>query len=158
MLASVTDILIDHVRFTDDTTFSASESSDNVQCYHISKSLTALDWTSTYRKYANTAIILSKFARRNEACMVRHVPIQDRNGILFISEEYSYPRYTQQISLVETNLQANKICWSYYCTYGIEASNIQPFTRRSKQWSYGQVQNSIPYPYTVLLTWYSKGY
>ena len=43
MRVSITNSLINHAGFTDDITFSANESSDNVQCYHITKSPTILD-------------------------------------------------------------------------------------------------------------------
>ena len=85
MIASVTDSLIDHVGFTDDITFSASESSDNFQCYHMSKSPTALDWTSAYGKDANTAIILSKLLAEtkslwSDACLSK-VDIEYRSHL-----------------------------------------------------------------------------
>ena len=50
--------LINHVGFTDDVTFGASETSDNLQCYQLAKSPTATDWTAPYFKDEDTAIIL----------------------------------------------------------------------------------------------------
>ena len=58
MKAKIMSTLIHHVGFTDDVTFSESETSDNLQCYHLSKSPTATDWTKAYSKDKDTATIL----------------------------------------------------------------------------------------------------
>ena len=58
MKSKILSTLIDHVRFTDDITFGASETSDNLQCYHLAKSPTATDWTEAYSKDKDTATIL----------------------------------------------------------------------------------------------------
>ena len=74
MRASVTDSLIDHVEFTDDITFSGSESVDSFQYYHMTKPPTALDWTAVYRKDSDTNRILNKLLAEtkpvwSEACI-----------------------------------------------------------------------------------------
>ena len=45
--SNVISSLLHHVGFTNDITFGTSETVDNLQCYHISKSLTTMDWTTT---------------------------------------------------------------------------------------------------------------
>ena len=60
MRDSITDSILEHFRFADDIELSSSDSSDNFQCYHMTKSPTTLDYTAAYRKDTSTNIILSK--------------------------------------------------------------------------------------------------
>ena len=57
MRISITNTVLDVVGFTDDITFSASESSDNFKCYHSTKSPTTVGWTESYALDKSTQII-----------------------------------------------------------------------------------------------------
>ena len=70
MQASVTNILINHVGFTDDVTFSASELSDSFQCYHMKTSPTNLDWIAAYQLEYNTNKILTRLLAKKKPVWV----------------------------------------------------------------------------------------
>ena len=63
----VTNALLDHVGVTtDDTSFCVSEVSDNLQCYHLTKSPTTVDLTSAYRENSSTSVILDAFTNSSK--------------------------------------------------------------------------------------------
>ena len=59
----ITNTVLDVAAFTDDFTFSTSESSDNFQCYHTTKTPTTVDWMESYALDQITQIILPKLEK-----------------------------------------------------------------------------------------------
>ena len=64
--AYVTNALLDHVGVTDNIAFSASEISDNLQCYNLTKPPTTVNWTAAYRQDSSTSVILNVFTNSSK--------------------------------------------------------------------------------------------
>lgn len=64
--SSITDQLLDHVRFSDDIMFGSSVTVDKFQCYITTLSPTTSDWTTAYNKDNDTKLIISTLLASKE--------------------------------------------------------------------------------------------
>ena len=122
----VTNNLLDHVGVTENIAFSASEVSDNLQCYHLTKSPTAVDWTTTYRQDSSTSVILDAFTNSSK-------PVWSKDRLAKVDLEYRSHLVADRVQLLHGKLVQYKPIFKYVKYVGLI---IVPLSLRRVIFSY----------------------